>query len=124
MGLNYTAALGMALAVLAPSAGAQAQQKYNGTWSVEVVTERGECDRAYRYPVAVQNGRVSYAGTAAFEINGRVAANGAVQGSIVAPGGRGRANVRGKLDDRWGTGTWVASGTMNCSGKWVAERRG
>ncbi len=118
------AALGTLLSMTALNGAAQAQQQFNGRWSVEVVTERGECDRAYRYPVAVENGRVRYAGDAPFEINGRVAANGAVQGSIVAPQGQGRAEVRGKLDGGWGTGTWVARGRMNCSGKWVAEKRG
>ncbi len=42
-------------AVLAGEARAQAS-RFNGTWSVEVVTERGACDRAYRYSIIVENG--------------------------------------------------------------------
>jgi hypothetical protein len=113
------------LASLAAMSGAaQAQQQFNGRWSVEVITEKGECDKAYRYPVSVQNGRVTYAGEMNFQINGQVAANGAVQGSIVAPQGQGRADVKGRLEGGFGSGTWVARGQMNCSGRWMADKRG
>ena len=56
------------------------------------------------------------------EISGRVDAKGTVQGTIQAPGGR--VQVRGKLSGGWGSGTWVASGSRNCSGTWNAEKRG
>jgi hypothetical protein len=123
MNRSGVTALAAALVMTGIASPADAQQQFNGQWSVEVVTEKGECDKAYRYPVAVQNGRVSYSGTAPFEINGRVAPTGAVQGSIVAPNNQGRADVRGQLDGKWGTGTWVARGAMNCSGRWLAEKR-
>ena len=110
------------LSAILLSGGAQAQQQFNGRWSVEVVTEKGECDRAYRYPIAVENGRVRYAGEAGFTINGQVAPNGNVQGSIIY--GENRANVRGKLEGNFGTGTWSIAGSRSCSGNWNAEKRG
>jgi len=43
------------------SGAAQAQSnKFDGNWSVEVITEKGDCDKAYRWPVIVQNGRARY----------------------------------------------------------------
>ena len=107
---------------LALSGGAEAQQQFNGRWSVLVVTERGECDKAYRYPVAIESGQVRYAGEAAFTITGEVARSGAVQGSIAQ--GQTRANVRGKLAGSAGSGTWTVAGARDCSGSWSAEKRG
>ena len=38
--------------------GATAKSAYDGDWSVLIVTERGTCDRGYRYPVKIANGVV------------------------------------------------------------------
>jgi hypothetical protein len=108
-------------AVLAGEARAQAS-RFNGTWSVEVVTERGACDRAYRYSIIVENGRVRYGGKEAFTVTGRVQPNGAVRGSIAR--GQDRADVTGRLAGRTGAGTWVTSGSRSCGGTWNAEKRG
>jgi len=50
-----------ALAILAASAVpaapapiAAGKASYNGTWSVLIVTQKGTCDRAYRYPVKIE----------------------------------------------------------------------
>ena len=110
-----------AFALLAGAA-ALAQQRFDGSWSVQVVTERGDCDRAYRYAVVVENGRVRYGGQEAFQVSGRVAADGSVQGSIAR--GQDRANVRGRLAASTGSGTWTTSGSRNCAGHWTAEKRG
>jgi hypothetical protein len=104
------------------STGANAQAQFNGSWSVLVVTESGNCDKAYRYPVAVENGRVRYAGEAPVSISGQVGRNGAVQGSIA--GGGNRANVRGRLSGGSGSGTWTLAGGRSCSGTWSADKRG
>ncbi len=108
-------------AVLAPQAQAQVS-KYNGRWSVEVVTEQGNCDRAYRYSIVIENGRARYGGQEAFDVSGEVKPNGAVAGSIAY--GSDRANVNGRLDaEGWGEGTWSTSGSRSCGGRWNAERR-
>ena len=115
------AALGVSL-LASPGAHAQGAAQYNGSWSVNVVTAQGDCDRAYRYAVAIENGRVRYAGTAGFTINGSVAGNGAVQGSISAAGTT--VNINGRLSGASGGGAWRATGGRACSGNWSAEKRG
>ena len=52
------------------------KQSFDGAWSVLIVTEKGTCDRAYRYPVRISNGSVGYAGEASFNVSGSVGANG------------------------------------------------
>jgi hypothetical protein len=116
--------LGMALvsgSLLASPALAQAN-RFDGTWSVEVVTQQGACDRAYRYSVIIQNGRARYGGPENFNITGQVRPNGAVSASIAR--GENRANVTGRLAGNSGTGTWATSGGRVCSGQWNAEKRG
>jgi hypothetical protein len=117
--------LGWAIAggVILLSAQAQAQvRKFDGAWSIEVVTERGNCDRAYRYVIVIENGRARYGGPEAFNVTGQVRSNGAVSGSIAR--GNDRADVTGRLQSAFGTGTWTASGSRTCSGRWNAEKRG
>ena len=113
----------IAAAVLAAPAPAHAQAGFNGTWSVLIITNSGPCDRAYRYPVKVNNGRVTYAGQADFSVDGRVAPNGAVE--VTVSRGRQRANGLGRLAATSGSGTWKGAGSSrNCSGTWTAEKRG
>ncbi len=115
------AATAMAASFLAPEAQAQSN-KFDGNWSVEVVTERGDCDRAYRYAVVVQNGRARYGGPEQFTVNGQVRPNGSVSASISR--GQDRANVTGQLAGSTGRGTWTTSGGRACSGIWNADKRG
>lgn len=112
--------IGLAMMGLPLQAEAQAK-RFDGTWSVEVVTERGDCDRAYRYSIVIENGQARYGGAEAFAVSGRVQANGTVAGSIAR--GQDRANVTGRLGEGTGTGTWTTSGGRNCSGRWNAEKR-
>ena len=115
-------AAGLGLGVALAPVSTQAQQAYNGRWSVEVVTERGDCDRAYRYPVMVENGRIRYAGDAGgFNFTGQIAPNGAVRVSITS--GQGRADGNGKIAGSSGGGTWKISGSRSCTGHWTAEKR-
>ncbi|MGH1574411.1 hypothetical protein ACRAWG_31905 [Methylobacterium sp. P31] len=96
--------------------------RFDGTWSVEIITEAGTCDRAYRYPVKIEHGQARFVGTA-FTVQGSVARNGLVRGSI--SNGTSTANVSGRLgSDGFGAGTWIASGSLECRGHWNAERRG
>jgi hypothetical protein len=96
--------------------------EHDGNWSVLVITEKGDCDRAYRYSVHVQNGQLKYIGDASVAMVGTVAANGAVKVSIRL-GDKG-ANGVGRLSGSSGTGTWHgASANSNCAGTWEAEKR-
>jgi hypothetical protein len=96
------------------------KQSFDGTWSVLIVTEKGTCDRAYRYPVRISNGSVGYAGEASFNVSGSVGANGAV--TVMVSKGNQSARGSGQLSASDGFGRWVA-GSGECSGTWTAERR-
>jgi hypothetical protein len=111
--------LTMALALT--SGTAWAQQQFSGTWQVEAITERGNCDKVYRYPVVVENGTVRSTGQQSVSVSGRVQPDGRLQSSIQRT--MARADARGRLSDRSGSGTWTTSGSLSCSGRWRAEKR-
>ena len=113
------AALLLAAAATPPAALAASQ---DGNWSVLIITEKGDCDRGYRYSVNVSNGRVSYQGDAAVNLTGTVATNGIVKVSIKL--GEQGASGSGRLTGNAGAGTWHGIGSKgNCAGRWEAERR-
>ena len=118
--ISALAALVLAATALPVSAPAAAKSNFDGTWSVLIVTQKGTCDRAYRYPVKIDNGSVGYAGDAAFTVSGKVGENGAVIVKVAR--GSQSANGTGKMSATDGSGTWTA-GSGDCSGTWTAERR-
>ena len=128
IGLNQTTACALsALAILAASALpaasapiAAGKASFDGSWSVLIVTEKGTCDRAYRYPVRISHGSVGYAGEASFNVTGQVGANGAV--TVTVSRGSQSASGSGRLSLTDGTGHWRTAGG-ECSGTWSAERR-
>jgi len=120
---NRTRTIGMLLAtsiagavVTTPSF---ALPRYDGLWSVSIVTEKGDCDRGYRYPIRIRNGMLINAGDTMFTISGNVGSSGAITVNVSA-GGK-SANGSGRLAGDAGTGRWVGGA---CSGSWSAERRG
>jgi hypothetical protein len=92
---------------------------YDGTWSVLVMTEKGTCDPAYRYPIRISNGQLINAGDTAFTVTGKIAQTGAITVTISA-GGKSAIGL-GKLAGDLGGGSWTGGA---CSGSWTAERRG
>ena len=113
-------ALAILAATVPASAPAFARSNFDGQWSVLIVTEKGTCDRAYRYPVKIDNGAVGYAGSASFDVNGKVAPTGAVTVTVSKAGKS--ATGHGRMSATDGAGTWIAAGG-ECSGTWTAERR-
>jgi hypothetical protein len=112
----------IAAAILAAPAPARAQAGFNGTWSVLIVTDSGPCDRAYRYPLRVNNGQVTYAGQADFKVSGHVSRNGAVEVTVSRRDQR--ASGTGRLRGDSGSGTWHgADASATCTGTWTAEKR-
>jgi hypothetical protein len=114
-----------ALAILAASAvpavpAPAGNPNFDGAWSVLIVTEKGSCDRAYRYPIKIANGTVDYAGNASFTVTGKVQPTGAV--TVTVARGKQSANGTGHLSLSDGTGHWQTAGG-ECSGTWSAERR-
>ena len=62
----------LGLGLVAVSAPVQATGNFDGKWSVVVVTEKGDCDRAYRYPIDIRNATLINAGNTSFDISGKV----------------------------------------------------
>lgn len=118
-----TLTLAAAGAGTADAARKQAREpdRFDGNWSIEVITESGTCDRAYRYGVRIERGQASYPG-GGFAISGRVAPSGAVRATI--SNGSASADVVGRLGAQGvGNGTWSTGSGADCRGRWNAERR-
>jgi hypothetical protein len=96
-----------------------AVQVYDGLWSVSIVTEKGDCDRGYRYPIRIENGALANAGSVtAITINGKVQPTGAI--TVIVSSGSKSATGSGRLSGDLGEGHWTGG---ECSGSWTAERR-
>jgi hypothetical protein len=92
---------------------------YDGLWSVSIITEKGDCDRGYRYPIRIQNGALANAGNVtAVSINGKVQPTGAI--TVTVSSGSKSATGSGRLSGDLGEGHWSGG---ECSGSWTAERR-
>jgi hypothetical protein len=113
-----TGILGVA-AVLGTTTPAGSAPSFDGIWSVVIVTEKGACDRAYRYPIRIRNGALVAEGSSPATINGKVASNGHV--TVTVSAGNKSATGSGRLAGTIGTGSWKGG---ECSGTWEAERRG
>lgn len=102
-----------------PAASAAA---FDGHWSVVVITDRGPCDRAYRYELRIDRGQISYAGNAAVDFTGRVTPAGTVRVDLAQ--GQASAHGTGKLQHQAGAGVWTGRSPNGvCGGRWEAERR-
>ena len=114
--------VGAVLAAVVPPASTRAAGSFDGAWKVTIITQAGNCDPAYSYPVKVEGGRVSYSGDGSFDISGRVGDAGAV--SVAIARGDQKASASGKLSANSGSGQWSGkSSSMECSGRWEARRR-
>ena len=111
-----------AMTGLLATGAAAATDRFDGAWSVVVLTERGNCSPTYQFPILIEEGRARYGGTGGVAISGSVGANGAVRGSIGTSGAS--VNVAGRLSGVSGGGTRTAGGALTCSGRWQAEKRG
>ncbi len=118
--LTAVAMLAMSAAPAFPAPLSAGKAGFDGSWSVLIVTQKGTCDRAYRYPVKIENGSVGYAGSASFTVSGKVDPQGAVIVKVAR--GSTSATGTGRMSETDGSGTWTA-GSGDCSGTWTAERR-
>jgi hypothetical protein len=95
-----------------------AAPRYDGVWSVSLVTKKGDCIASYRYPIQISHGVVANGGTLVLDVHGKVAPDGAV--TVLVSHGDTRAAGAGRLSATAGSGSWRGGG---CSGSWTAERR-
>jgi hypothetical protein len=118
-----SALLLLAWLTIAAATSSFAQARYDGLWSVLIITERGTCDRGYRYPLRIARGRVGHAdpSSSSFTIRGQVGSGGGIRVSVSR--GQDSANGSGRLSRSAGSGRWKTR-SGQCSGVWTAERRG
>ena len=121
--LKVSAVLALATGLLLPAllpARAADPGSYNGTWTVELVTESGLCDGRSTFSVAVQEGQVRLiSAAAAARMSGKVGPDGTV--GLNVSKGSASGSVLGRLQAQSGSGTWKVSAL--CSGRWAAHRR-
>ncbi len=113
----------MSLAVAGQTAieTASASAAFDGSWTVIIMTERGDCNNVPGLNVDIRDGTLAYSGSFSLELHGRVSNDGAVQVRVAAAGQS--ANATGRLSTRFGGGTWHGAGTGGaCAGRWSAER--
>ena len=92
---------------------------FNGTWTVQLVTETGVCSGS-SYTVVVQDGQVRLASAGgSASITGQIGADGSV--GLNVRQGPASGSASGRLRSSTGSGTWKAAAL--CSGRWVAQRR-
>ena len=99
----------------AAAAPALAQQPYDGTWNVTIVTNTGSCEHTASSTLTVTEGKISAAGA---NVSGSIGREGLVRVSING------AYANGQLSGNAGSGKWNgASGGIPCSGRWHASRQ-
>ena len=92
-----------------------AQQPFDGTWNVTIVTNTGSCDPSASSTLTVAEGKISAAGA---NVSGSIGREGLVRVSING------AYANGQLSGNAGSGKWNgASGGIPCSGRWQAARQ-
>jgi hypothetical protein len=115
-------ALGVAAQVSA-AAPRLAQAPHDGSWAIEIVTERGACERLYRYYVEVEGQSVrlrSMMGETSEAATGLVRPDGSIKATLGQAGDP--VNVTGRLAATSGTGVWSAP-ARQCTGRWSAHKR-
>jgi len=115
---KFALAAVLGLGFAATAIPAKAVGNFDGKWSVVVVTTKGDCDRAYRYPIAIRGTTLVNAGDTAFDISGRVQDNGSI--AVKISYGDKSAQGSGRLSGTFGQGSWSGG---SCAGTWTAERR-
>ncbi|GJD52388.1 hypothetical protein OPKNFCMD_5153 [Methylobacterium crusticola] len=107
--------------VAAVQPGAAEDRSYNGTWSVQLVTESGLCDSRYTVALAIRDGdvRLAATGEGGATVSGRIGQDGSVGLNVRRGSASGAA--QGRLQANSGSGTWTVSSL--CTGRWTAQRR-
>lgn len=109
--LSIFAAIGMA----GPT---NARTDYDGEWSVVIVTQKGDCERAYRAPITINNGSFVNVGVSMVDVSGKVGPDGKL--TVRVSRGEKSAVGLGRLTATSGAGSWKGGA---CAGSWTAERR-
>jgi type 1 fimbria pilin len=104
-----------AIATGSLAAPAFAQNPYDGSWQVTIVTKSGSCEPTASSMLTVSDGKISAPGA---NVSGTIGREGLVRVSING------AYANGQLSGNAGSGKWNgASGGIPCSGRWEASRQ-
>lgn len=115
---NVVSVLAFVIAV-AVTGTAAARTPFDGSWSLSVVTQSGDCAPTYQFQIEIVDGIVTYQGAA--KVRGRVRPDGTV--SVTVSTEDAQASGSGKLSRNFGRGHWSGrSSTARCSGTWTAQR--
>jgi hypothetical protein len=99
---------------------ANAESKFDGAWSIAIVTKAGACQN-YHFVVQIINGVFHYAALSPNNYSGRVAPGGAL--SVTGSLGTTYGVASGRLSGSSGRGSWhLHMPDAVCSGVWSAQR--
>ena len=112
-GAIITAVAAAAVLVTANPPAARAAN-FDGTWTVTILTQAGNCPSSLRYAVRVVRGRV-VGDDASYQVNGSVAANGATMVTVSEKGQS--ASGSGRLAGNSGSGRWRTRSGASLSGQ-------
>lgn len=108
-----------ALSFVTPASAGSGRSTYDGSWSLNFVTQRGACDPNYNFSVNISDGIVSHPNLVRFR--GKVTAGGLVRASVIVQNKS--AAGSGRLTSSSGRGTWTGhEQNARCSGYWTAQR--
>jgi hypothetical protein len=113
------AGLALGLGALLSGSASADPAKFDGTWSVSLVSSGGLCGGGTSSTLMVQNGSVR-AGGSGVSVSGQVGPSGSVSLALQKSGVQGAAS--GRLSGSSGSGSWSVS-SLGCSGRWTAQRR-
>jgi len=100
-----------------------AQSQFDGRWTVTTIPEKGGCRRKHHYASVVEKGVARNAsGRTRANVTGGLEPSGRVRISVQRP--RGRADITGELKGHSGSGAWIITGRISCSGRWTATKQG
>jgi hypothetical protein len=100
---------------------AYADRSFDGSWSVQITMDRGNCDPINQLAVDIRGGAMQYAGDSSLSVHGQVVNDGQVRVRLAH--GDHKATGSGRLSASSGAGTWHGTGlASSCSGRWSAER--
>src|SRR3954451_15959880 len=112
-------ALALATGVVSSGSALADPGRFDGTWSVSLVSSGGLCGSGASETLMVRDGSVR-AGGNGVSVSGEVGSGGSVSLSLQKSGVQGSAS--GRLSGSSGSGSWSVA-SLGCSGRWTAQRR-
>lgn len=113
--LALAATLFAALAPAVTPSIAGSPGKFDGNWSVSVVTEKGDCD-AYTWTIVVSDNQLRRIESAFISASGAIDARGQARFQVASV-----VTASGQMNTATGRGHWEAP-SKSCSGRWQAAR--